>query len=223
MNASKLENTNLKRLLLESGAGTLQDSINFNSFLPGQLEGNIIPQKIPLEISKIIEDNLNIKSLSLESINVLINSSQHWLLDEKYLKLTANLLRDTKHQISKTKNHDQIIYLINGLARVAAITRSTDIAKELRVLTRRYRNYLTSDLHNNELLATGLVAAAAWEDFDEWLNYIGEWITEIAFLPLTNKDASNLYAWLNQLLLLEPTLYCSCGKAIAALESLIEK
>ncbi|KKK95224.1 hypothetical protein LCGC14_2674980, partial [marine sediment metagenome] len=84
----------------------------------------------------------------------------------------------------------------------------------------RYRDYLDENSQVS-LLGIGLYAAAAHEDIDDWLKYSGDWITELVFLPPKGESLKKLKNLLEQLTTFEPRLYCTCGRALHTLESLI--
>jgi hypothetical protein len=67
-----------------------------------------------------------------------------------------------------------------------------------------------------------LVAAAAVADERAWGSFLGEWLTELAFLEMTIDDAVNLRSQLHTLLHIDPTLWETCGRADAAVEAYLD-
>ena len=219
-NISKIKSNTLKSFLLDEGANTLRSSIEIQSFLPGPLEGNISPNEMPSDISEIVENSLSSDKQNSNTFIALVNAVQYWKLKPKYTEQALKILSDAEHQLNQIQDKDTIMYILGGLSRAAAVTRNTELAKEVCILSRKYRNYLDVNSQPEQLMVMGFVAAAAYDDEEKWIKYIGEWMIELAFLPLTNDGAIRLHNWLKQFCLVEPILRCSCGRAIAALETI---
>ncbi|AFI84779.1 hypothetical protein Q7A_1962 [Methylophaga nitratireducenticrescens] len=189
--------------------------LEVNFMLPGPLEGNIPVQKIPPELYKeVIKEEFQ---LNLKGIAPLINFSQICMLEDEYIDQLIVILKDAKHQLYKTTQQDEILSILIGLASVAARTRNTELAAQVGILARRYRNYV-GEHSQVTLLGIGLYAAAAHIELEEWLKYSGDWISELVYLPTEGDEAKNLKNWLDLLTTFEPRLYCKCGRALAALE-----
>ncbi|RWP41750.1 MAG: hypothetical protein EOR04_13475 [Mesorhizobium sp.] len=62
-----------------------------------------------------------------------------------------------------------------------------------------------------------MIAAAAFADIDGWRNFVGEWITELSFSDMVEKEARGLAGHLDTLLDIDPDLWSACGKAHTAL------
>ena len=63
-----------------------------------------------------------------------------------------------------------------------------------------------------------LLAAASRESLKDWTEFIGDWITELAFLDELEKDEINmLYSQLQYLCHAVPELWVTCDRACAAL------
>tara|TARA_R110002049_G_scaffold29552_13_gene100434 strand:+ start:191 stop:2116 length:1926 start_codon:yes stop_codon:yes gene_type:complete len=219
---NKLNQTRIRDLLFDSNSSSPAPQLNLgiNFMLPGPLEGNISAATLPQKISEEFEKELFSSQLNLKGVTPLINISQIWMLDNDHTNHLIDILKDAKHKLHKTRQQDEILSILQGIAVVSAITRNTELAAELVILSRRYREYL-DDHSQVSLLGIGLYAAAAHEDIEEWLKYSGDWISELVYLPLKGEAAKNLKNWLDQLTIFEPRLYCMCGRAIAALDSAI--
>lgn len=183
------------------------------SFLPGPLEGGIETQnEAPQEVLHAIEEQLSAEVLQPTSFAVLVNSALFYRLESSMVQLAAKALRSVKHQIKRGDKKELIFSVLRGLARVAAVTRSDELADELRILVRRCRQDLSSD----EAMWIGLVAAAAYSDMAKWCEFVGEWLTELAFQPMQTDEIKSLHSRIKQLLQIVPELWLTCGRAEAA-------
>lgn len=192
--------------------------ISFNSFFSGPLEGNLEPNEIPAELRTSLEEKLKGEP-TLEAFTALINLTNVCKIDTKYAEVAASLLEKTRHQIEGDVNKEVIYKILNGLATVAANLRSKKLAASVIILSRIYRDYLDINSSPEEIFAVGLVSAAAFENKDEWAEYIGQWAYEIACLELETNARGSLFSMLSQLCLLEPYLYYTCSKSLEILES----
>jgi hypothetical protein len=193
--------------------------IKINAFLPGPLEGNTEPAKLPDYMSKSLDEGMN-NQASLVAFRSFINSAQFWKVDEKYVELALTLLENAQHELRDTGDTESIFQTLNGLAKVAALVRSKKLAASVVILSRTYRDYLNVNTEPEHILGLGLVAAAAFDEKDEWAEYIGQWMTELAYLPLEARAISPLRNMLEQLCILEPYLYYTCGRPLEILNCL---
>jgi hypothetical protein len=67
-----------------------------------------------------------------------------------------------------------------------------------------------------------VVAAAANKEGGPWAVFLGEWLTELAFMDMTNDEAVGLQGDLYALLYLEPALWETSGRAEAAVSALVQ-
>ena len=195
-------------------------SIKLNAFFPGPLEGNIPPGDVPEDIMLNLEESLS-KNASFEAFTSLINLAQICKIDEKYVELAVSLLNNANHQLKATEDKKSIYQTLNGLAKVAGTVRSKKLAASVMILSRVYRDYLNVNAEPENIMAVGLVASAAFEDKDEWANYIGQWFSELSYLPLEQNAAVSLRSMLDQLCVLEPYLYYTCSRPLEILKCLI--
>jgi hypothetical protein len=112
--------------------------------------------------------------------------------------------------------------MLNGLAMVRAVTRSTALAGEVRVLARAARRRAGSKLSPDEMVRIAVVAAAANREGVPWAVFLGEWLTELAFIDMTYDEAVGLQGDPYALLYLEPVLWETSGRAEAALSALVQ-
>lgn len=196
--------------------------LNMNCFLPGPLEGNSIPAEVPSEISNLLAEQVS-SAVSLASFRVLMNSALFWKIDEKHLERTVLLLESAQHKLVEANDKDSVYQVLNGLAQVACMTRSEKIASSVMILSRLYRDYIDVDSEPENYLSLGLVAGAAFEDKNDWADFIGQWCTELAYLPISEDTIYRIEVMLERLCILEPYLYHTCSKALDIFRMLSSK
>lgn len=131
--------------------------------------------------------------------------------------LAAETLKRGKYSLSSIEDREQLLSILKGLAMTAAVTRSSVLADEIRVLARKYRADSQYSLTIWELVNICLVAASSRNNLREWVNFVGDWLTELAFGNLENDEGKQLYNCLQCLRTIVPELWISCGRADAAL------
>ena len=196
--------------------------LNMNCFLPGPLEGNSIPAEVPSEISNLLAEQVS-SEVSLASFRVLMNSALFWKIDKKHLERTVLLLESAQHKLVEANDKDSVYQVLNGLAQVACMTRSEKIASSVMILSRLYRDYIDVDSEPENYLSLGLVAGAAFEDKNDWADFIGQWCTELAYLPISEDTIYRIEVMLEKLCILEPYLYHTCSKALDIFRMLSSK
>lgn len=187
--------------------------LNLHSFLPGPLEGSSTPADVPDEISNLLAKHINGEA-SFESYRILMNSAPFWKIDDEYLERAVSLLESAQHKLAAVNDKDSVYQVLNGLAQVACMTRSRKLATSVMILSRLYRDYIDVDSEPENYLAIGLVAGAAFEDKEGWAEYIGQWCTELAYLPIREGAIEKIEVMLERLCILEPYLYYTCSKAL---------
>jgi hypothetical protein len=218
-NAVKINTLALRELLLGKGSEGLTSLVkDLTPFLPGPLEGGLESQREPPEeFLRSIEEQLSADVLRLDSFTALVNSSLVFRPSSQQAALAAKALREAKHHLRQTDSKYQLFNVLNGLATVAAVTRSGELAEELRILTRRWRHEPGRGLSAEEAMRIGLVAAAAHSDLTDWCEFFGEWITELAFQSLEPGEMERLHSHVEYLCHCVPELWRTCGRAEAAL------
>lgn len=222
-NAAQLIDTETKESIVRDLlAGDGNDDINsliplMFSFLPGPLEGGIESQNdIPPEVQKSIEEQLSAEVLQPTSFAALVNSALFFRIDSNHAQIAAKALRSVKYQIKKGDKKELIFSVLRGLANVAAVTRSGELAEEIRILDRRCRQDAGKALSIEESMWIGLVAAAAYSEMPKWCEFLGEWVTELAFQAKQHEEIDRLHSIIKQLLHIVPELWLTCGRAEAA-------
>jgi hypothetical protein len=115
---------------------------------------------------------------------------------------------------------DRIFSLLSGLATVAAVTRSADLASEVRILTRAVRRRGQAKIPAHDAMRIGLIAAASHAGLVDWCKFFGEWVTEHSFEDLDRDTSEKLHSQILRLCHVEPRLWETCAKADAACSAL---
>jgi len=172
---------------------------------------------LPDELVKTIKDQLNAEEVDPSSFIALINSALIFHISQDLAKMTADVLRRGKYRLVNIEDRAQLLGILHGLATVAAVSRGTTLADELRILVRRYRRDTQYSLSADEALGICLVASASRHDMRDWQESVGGWLTELAFEDFQGTEGEALYSHLRCLCHAVPELWISCGRALAAL------
>jgi hypothetical protein len=187
--------------------------LNMQSFLPGPLEGNSTPAVVPDEIFDLFDEDIK-GDTSFEAYRLLINTAPFWKIDETYLERIVSLLENAQYKLAVANDKDSVYQVLNGLAQVSCMTRSKKLATSVMILSRLYRDYIDVGSEPENYLAMGVVAGAAFEDKEEWSEFIGTWCTELAYLPIDKEAIERVEVMLERLCILEPNLFYTCSKAL---------
>lgn len=213
------------------GAGALRDTILVNEsqslsalykfpypFLPGPLEGaEDSPNTLPDDFARVIEEKLDTNEVEASSFIALVNSAMLFKITSGHAELAANALRLGNYRLANLEGKSQLVNILSGLATVAAVSRNPALADELRILVRRYRQDSQYGLSIEEVMRICLAASAARKDLIEWRDFVGDWLTELAFGKLDGNEGDIIHSHLKALLHAVPELWISCAKADAAL------
>jgi hypothetical protein len=189
-------------------------------FLPGPLDGteyreNLLPDDLDHDIKEnLIRDNINASSFL-----PLVNLSLFFNVSSGHADLASEALKMCNYVLSGLENKAELLYILNGLAGIAAVSRNTSLANNVRIIVRRYRSDPQFGLSMDESLSALLVASASHEALGQWRECVGEVVTELAFGQLEGDEARILHSRLLALLHSVPELWLSCAKAEAALQS----
>ena len=178
---------------------------------------------LPDGYAKSVENQLHEKqdNPSPASFIALVNLSRLYAVNPRHVELASSLLSKNNHRFSNIKDRDQLLATLNGLATVAAVSRSLSLTDELRILTRRYRFDVQYHLTIPEAFNINLLASASRSDLGEWCKLVGDWLTEFAFGDLNDDDAQFLFNNLRYLMHSVPELWLHCSQADAALRAYI--
>ena len=138
-------------------------------FLPSPLEGTEGTQSAaPQEIVKIIESQLTEEKVAPTSFIALVNFALIHRIGPEQAELAADTLKLAKYRLQDIENRPQLIAILHGLAKVAAVARSQVLANELRILVRRYRYDADYALTIDEVINMCLISAASRPDLNSW-------------------------------------------------------
>ena len=212
----------LRELALGEGGGAVRSFARFpHAYFPGPLEGGMrSPVEVPTELEEAILSQLAEECVTPESFIALANSVLSFHIEPGMAELATSALKREKHHLSKVQNREHLIGVILGLAKVAAATRSSELAGELRIVVRRYRIDPQFQINIREALYIGLVASASHREKSSWGQFLGDWITELAFGDLGSDEISTFLSHLTCLLEIAPTCWVYCSRADAALRAL---
>ena len=219
---ANIEGGELAALIWGEGSVFQTDSFSLYSGVPGPLEGGVeavVP--IPSKLESSIRERLEADELTAESFFGLVNSAVVFRADTQLSDLAARALARVGYQFRKSNGDDEAFALLNGLAMVGAVTRSTALAKGVRILARIGRRRAKENLPPDAVARVALIAAAASEGFSGWKEAVGDWVTELAFAEMSREEAVALQQVLGVLLELEPRLWPACSRAVAALQGVV--
>lgn len=211
--------TALAPVILEKGPGSLHAlSDFFHPYLPGPLEGADESQNIlPPDMVETIKAQLAAEEVGPSSFIALVNSALIFRVGQDQAELAAKALKLGNYRLSDVEDRSQLLAVLNGLASVAAAARSHQLADQLRILVRRYMHDTQYALSVDEAVRICVVAGASRTDLNDWRDFVGDWLTELAFGDLKSNEGAVLFAHLHSLCHAVPELWVTCGRADAAL------
>ena len=220
-NKKHIVSSALASLLFENGPGSLNAIHEFPfQYLPSPLDGTEDRQNLlPTELSRAIQEQLNADEVGPTSFIALVNSAMIFQVSPSQAEMAAKALRIASHRLANVESRAQLMTILNGLATVSAVTRNGSLANELRILDRRYRRDIEYSLTINESLLLCLASAASRTELNDWREFVGEWLTELAFGDLDENESESLHFHLKCLLHTTPDLWVTCGRAEAALSA----
>ena len=196
----------------------------FYSYLPGPLEGVEKAQvDLPKEFADIIKDQLSSNQTAPSSFTALVNFGLVFGLNVELSELAVHALRSANYHLRNVETRQQLVATLYGLATVAAATRNTALADALRIVVRKYRDDSSYVLSIQEVTNICLTAAASHSELNAWVDFVGEYMSELAIGDLHGDDGLECYVYLIGLCHAVPELWVSCGRADAALSAFNEK
>ena len=186
-NAEKIQTPELKALLFAKEPRSVQGQLSVPfSAMPGPLEGGleasvVMPSDFELELGA----ELDTVELTPKTFAKLVNSALFFQISPQLAELAAKALRSARYQIRQIGPQDQAFSLLGGLATVAAVTGSSELADDVRNLARVIRGRPSIDIAPEDLMRIAMVAAAGYREIDKWCNYVGDCLTELAFQDMT--------------------------------------
>ncbi|MER8460217.1 hypothetical protein NKI50_27875 [Mesorhizobium sp. M0563] len=223
-NANKIKSSKLRELLIEENESGLKADVRFPfAFLPGPLEGATEAQtEPPTDLVETVRSQLKSASDDPHAFTALVNTSLVFKVAPGMASLAAEAIRQAKYLVRASDDDDQAFALLAGLAVVAGVTRSTELANELRTLARVVRRRSKAAITPAGYFRIGMFAAAAFADIAAWRNFVGDWMTELSFSDMVEQEARVLAGHLDTLLDIDADLWGVCGKAHTALRAALE-
>jgi len=117
----------------------------------------------------------------------LSDISEHSPVREQYRARVEAVLR-FERLWALTKS--QLLGILNGLATVAANSGNPALADELRIFLRKYRHDDRYGVSIEEVMIICLVASASHKEMMEWREFVGDWLTELAFWDNEGDEGS---------------------------------
>ena len=210
----------LQRVLLGSEESSLQAQAKFPSwYFAGPLEGGQESGKalIP-ELILDIETQSSMREITPQSFIAVIDAAFLGSITVAECGLVLGALKRGRYRLRKVENKHQLLNVLFGLARVSAYSRHSELAQSLRLVTRNYRNDREFPLAIHEELRIMLMSGACFQELEEWCEFVGNWITELAFFEFEDSESRKALHWSLQVLSdIVPALWSYCGAADAAL------
>ena len=172
-------------------------------------------QDLPVRISEAINDQLGGDEVCPQSFIALVNSARSFRIGSDQVEMATKVLRRNGRRLANMENKSRLLETLAGLATVSAATRNRSLADELRIVA---RGYIPGFSAVGETTLC-LMAAASRADLDGWTEFVGDWMTELAF-ESKEDEAKPLLSQLEQLCHIVPGLWISCGRACATLKAL---
>lgn len=222
-NAQAMAGTALEPLIRSMEPGSLRSQMEFPlSYLPGPLEGGLDHMiDAPPEFEALVRQSVSVSPTAPDAFNALVNTCLIFRTPADLAQQAAEAIKAAKYRVRENTESSQTFAMLSGLAMVAAVTRSEDLAREVRVLARLALRRVASDMDVIQSFRIGMIAANAFADLYEWRKFVGEWVTELAFSDLDGNSAALLHSFVDTLCILEPALWATLSRADAALTSFI--
>ena len=222
---SNVKGTRIWDLVLGNEADSLRSlSHPVYSFLPGPLEGAEGSEvHLPSDLLEKIEAELKAEEVGVSALISLGNLALIHRIEPGHAELAGGALKRGGYRLADIDDREQLVSVAYGLATVAAVARCPGLADDLRILCRRYRRDREYSLGIQEVLVICLVAAASRPGVEEWIEYVGDWLAELAFGELEDEEGKIVYAYLTGLCHIVPELWTYCGRAEAALKAFNER
>jgi len=206
-----------RELLMGDGPSGIKSQLTFPfALLPGPLEGAHVPPLQPPDEFEQLSNSLKAAEISERVLAPFVNLALIYRFEETHAQIIATALRATKYRVDIQADSDLIFSLLVGLATIASVTRSKELADEVRILARVMRRRPGVALKADSLMRIGMIAAAAESDLTRWARTVGEWLTEVSLEDMDRHTAMAMRSHVRRLCELEPYLWKTCAKADAA-------
>ena len=184
------------------------------------LEGNLSPpQGLPEDAKEVIDEQLSHPELTTKSFIAVVNLANMYVIKEELAARIAKRLKSGKYHFQEIQSEEEFAAILFGLAVLAAVTRSQQLANDVQILVRKYHRDPAHKISMTTACRTIFFAAVAHEDLEGWCSYIGDAVEELAFGALTKDEAGMLQSLISRTCKAEPELWTRIGAADAALST----
>jgi hypothetical protein len=205
---------------LEGSAVSLADP--YKPFYAGPLEGaQPSPHEVPEEVRTLVEKQLSKPSFEPSSFVGVINLAEVFEIEADMPLRVAEMIKKGKYQLLKVAGTEELLAILSGLAKVAAVSRNQELAQEVRILLRKYRRDPGFAIAAEYSVRILLIAAAAYSGLQDWLRFVGESFEELSFDSSEKDEAQALKICLQSLCVAVPELWTVIGAADAALSAFL--
>lgn len=218
-----VQSDNLHSVLLEGGDGSVlelfKSDVTCLTTFPGPLSaGTDSFGPMPDELRNVLDQRVGAGESDRESMILFAHCATMFGLGRDQAGQVAESLKSNGHRISGIADRSQMVDVVMRLAVAAAVCRSEALADQVRILVRRHRGHKALFLSMFESIMVCLSSGASRAGLHEWAEYVGDWLTELAFLDLKDGEAVALGSALRCLMEMVPELWRTCARADAALQ-----
>lgn len=198
--------------------GLRQAGEEFVLYTPGLLEEDEEERALPAEFSQAIEAQLQTDDpVEPADFNALRTCMTSFRICKEQTALVSAALERSKNRLANVRSRSELLATLAGLASAAAIARSEALSDALRVVVRRYRHDAEFSITLLEAMQILMVAAASRSQLEDWVDFVGDCLTEFAFGEIAEGDGQILHGYVRRFCELVPELWTTCGRADAAL------
>lgn len=213
-----IRDPHLRSLVAVSDASRSFGRLNWTPIIqPGPLEGAAeFEGGAPTEVTEVVDEKLAEDRMDPAACAGLGYLAR--IVDVRdQVKALSSRLEDEGFRFSEFQDRASLVKAMRGLATVSAVTRSVALGDRIAVLVGRYRHVGRCQLSIGEAVMIILSAAASRSDPKEWMDYVGNVLTGLAFGELPDDEGHEFQAWLREICDIVPDLWRFCGRADAAL------
>ena len=224
--SEKIKFAGFSKKLVNLISGTNDKSLSnaislLGDYISGPIEGGEFSfDEIPNEIKEL--QNADFDSLELNDITCAF---MNWVIKCDNADLYKYVLENLSGKLDifdlELSDESAVIEILNNLSIIAAITKSENLAKQVRKLCYQIRSINQNLLKIEIELQFCLVASHAIENDEIRRKFVGYWITDLSF-GISKDEAKKLFLGLRCLCQVEPEMWNYCSRADAALSSCLK-
>lgn len=213
----------LRDFLIGEGDGTLHAHFSLpECYISGPLEGGsaasvLFPEERLADLQRAVGE----KVIQPEAFAAMVNFALVFRFDRDIALRIASVLKSVNYRVGTGSDLSLAFSLLAGLATIAAVSRTPELANELRVLTRILRQRGQLERNSSDSLRIALIASASREDLSAWSELVGDWLIELAYEQMDVDTARSIKLQLRLLCQVVPSLWPFASKADAALSAVV--